>query len=663
MKVVTLAVLALAVIVIMPAASAQTEVPVKNALIVVSPQDDVVLQSMLGAGGSPSSVQKALEIADDLLSTSAPQVSTDAAGRFTLEAPLSPGAYNVTVFAPGFAASSDSMTVDGSGAAKNLTIFMQPSAMVSGRVTDSQGRPVPGVVVAASSPHSANYDITMDDGVFVLDTGLKTGSHNIYAFKPGIDVVMLQGFLNSTELGTLENKVPALFRTEDAGFVSQVLNVQLEQGKLTTLNVQLESSQAISGRVTDDAGSPVQDVAVFAFDGSGAMADTAAITDSDGRYKLGNDLAAGTYIVIISSLFSKGYAPASTTVTVPAENVTDFMLEKSGTISGSVSDASGSPVAGATVLAISKGLDTLYTQSQFLAAGSATAKTGRDGRFILDSGISSGAYIVTASFGSVVASDSVEVQASSPANIVLDFGETIKIKGKVTDGSGKPIENASVVPSFASAIPSAELFAVRTGSDGVYELIVLLKDNSTRSLFDQVAVSADGYKSVTAQSNATAQLDRIPVTKITGVVIAQKQPSPPVETVLTRRGMVIFEHEGAQYDIGLQTNARVLAATFDPPGKSISLDLEGVQDAAGRSEFSIPKEFMSGPFAVTLDGRLAETINTTENQTHSMIAVEHEHDLQHITIQGTTAVPEFPLPAALAAAGLAATLAWKRLKP
>lgn len=150
--------------------------------------------------------------------------------------------------------------------------------------------------------------------------------------------------------------------------------------------------------------------------------------------------------------------------------------------------------------------------------------------------------------------------------------------------------------------------------------------------------------------------------KITGVVIAQKPLSPPVETVLTRKGTVIFEHEGVQYGVGLQTNARVLGATFEPPGKSISRNLEGVQDAAGRSEFSIPKEFMSSPFAVSLDGRPAEEARTTENQTHATIAIDHEHDLQEITIQGATTVPEFPLPAALAAAGMAAALAWKRLR-
>lgn len=657
MKRYSLAVLALAVIMIIPA-SAQTGVPVGNALVVVSARDNVILQSLLETGGPPSGVSKTLKTIEDLLPDPVPRASSDSAGRFVLDAPLRTGTYNVTAFAPGFVASSDVLTVDGGGLSKNLTVFMQPSAMASGHVSDEQGKPVSGIVVAVSSPHSTNYDITMDDGVFVLDTGLKTGSHDIYAFKPGIDITRLQNLLNNTEFGLLENKVPPLFKSDSSGYLSQVLTVQLEQGKLTTLNVQLESSHTISGRVTDGAGSPVADVAVFAFDSSGALVNTAAVTDSQGGYTLGNDLAAGTYRVVIPPLFSRGYASASVSVTVPEENAVDFVLDRSGTISGRVVDASGNPVAGATVFAASK-IDNNTQLSQF-AASMATAKTDRDGRYVLDSGIGSGTYTVTTSFGSVPVSSSTEVRAGSTANIVLGFGETVAIKGKVTDEANRPVENASVVPSFASTISGAELFAAKTGPDGAYELTIPLKENSTRSLFGQVSVSAAGYKSATVQANATVTLEKMPATKIAGVVIAQKPISPPVESVLTRKGTVVFQFEGKQYDVGLQTNARVLDAAFDPSNKSIRIDMEGVQDAAGSSEFSIPKEFMAGPFVVSLDGKIAEGV-TTENQTHTTIEVNHDHDLRQITIQGATAVPEFLLPAAVAAAGIATILAWKRL--
>jgi len=668
-KILALAVLALAVIaiIIMPA-SAQSGVPVKNALVVVvSEQDDAILQSMIAAGGSPSGILNALETAEGLLlSTSAPHVSTDSVGRFALDATLGPGAYNLAVFAPGFVASSESLAIDGEGATRNMTIFMQQSAMLSGRVTNEQGEPLSGIVVAASSPHSVNYDITMDDGVFVLDTGLKTGPHEIYAFKPGIDFDLLQGLLNKPGLGMLDNNKASttIFKSDDNnGYVSHVATVQLEQGKLTTLNVQLKGSHVISGRVMDSAGNAVPNVVVFAFDDRGAMANAAAVTDSDGRYVLGNDLAPGRYTIVIPSLFSESHAPTSVAVTVPAEHAIDFVLNESSAINGRVVDSRGNPVAGASVLAISKNLDLNNTRlAQFLSAGVSATRTDPEGRFTIDSGIGSGTYVITASFGTVPVSGSVEALAGGSAEIILNFGEKITVKGKVTNDAGRPLENASVAPSFASTVAGVELFAARTGPDGTYELVVPLKDNSTRSLFEKVAVSAEGYRSATTQGNSTVMLEKMPTAKITGVVIAQKSLSPPVETVLTRKGTIVFEHEGTPYDVGQQTNARVLAATFDPSSRSVRINLEDVQDAAVRSEFLIPKEFMAGPFVVSLDRAVGENIITTENQTHFIIAVEHEHDLREIMIQGATAVPEFPLPAVLAAAGMAATLAWKRLR-
>ncbi|HEX2557581.1 MAG TPA: carboxypeptidase-like regulatory domain-containing protein [Nitrososphaera sp.] len=659
-----LAALALAIIMVMPAASAQSDsIPVKNALVVLTGQDDSVIQPALAAGGSPSSIRKTLELAKELLSVSAPYAPTDDSGRFTLDAPLNSGAYNVTVFAPGFVTPDAARIAAGSN---NVTVFMQPSAMVSGRVTDEQGRPVPGIVVAAKSPHSANYDMTMDDGVFVLDTGLATGAHKIYAFKPGFDTGRLQSLVNDTRLGMLlDSKFPSFFKTQAAGYMSYSSTVDLEQGKLTTLNIQLKSSQSISGRVADENGSPVPDVAVFAFDNNGTMANAAAITDSEGRYILDNDLSAGTYTVIVPSLFSKGYAPASLKTSVPASSA-DFALRRSSTISGNVVDSSGAAVANATVFAISKSLNLDSTElAEFLAAGAATAKTDGQGKFTMDSGISEGAYAVTASFGNVPVSTSIVVQAGGPVTIALDFSEKVTMTGRVVDGNGKPVESASVVPGFARAIPGAELFAARTGPDGAFLLTVPLRDNSTRSLFSEISVSADGYETVTAPANAgvSVRMEKTPSAKISGVVLAQKSLSPPIETVITRKGTIIFDQEGTKYEVGLQTNSRVLGASFDPPNKRINFELEGAQGAAGRSEFAIPKEFLAGPFVASMDGEVVqpESIRVSENQTHATVELEHEHGLQEITIQGTTAVPEFPLPAALAAAGLAAALLYRRL--
>jgi protocatechuate 3,4-dioxygenase beta subunit len=491
--------------------------------------------------------------------------------------------------------------------------------------------------------------------------------HKIYAFKPGFDTGRLQSLVDDTELGMLlDSKFPSFFKMQAAGYMSYSSTVELEQGKLTTLNIQLKSSQAISGRVADESGNPVPNVAVFAFDSNGTMANAAAITDSDGRYTLDNDLSAGTYTVIIPSLFSKGYAPASLKANVPAASDVNFALHKSSTISGKVVDANGAAVANATVFAISKNLNLDNTElAQFLAAGAATAKTDKQGEFTMDRGISEGAYIVTASFGNVPVSSSIEAQTGSPVTIVLDFSEKITMAGRVIDSNGKPVENASVVPGFASAIPGAELFAARTGPDGAFLLTVPLRDNNTRSLFSEISVSADGYETATAPANAgvSVKMEKTPSAKISGIVLAQKSLSPPIETVLTRKGTIIFDHEGTKYEVWLQTNSRVLGASFDPQNKRINFELEGAQGAAGKSEFAIPKEFLGGPFVVSMDGRIVqpESIKMSENQTHATIELEHEHGLQEITIQGTTAVPEFSLPAALAAAGITAAFLYRRL--
>jgi hypothetical protein len=350
---------------------------------------------------------------------------------------------------------------------------------------------------------------------------------------------------------------------------------------------------------------------------------------------------------------------------VPEGDV-NFTLHKSNTISGKIVDANGAPVANATVFAISKNLNLDNTElAQFLAASAATAKTNGQGVFTMNSGISEGAYSVTASFGNVPVSSSAEVQAGSSVTLALDFREKITINGRVTDSAGRPVENASVVPGFASSIPGAELFGAKTGPGGMFVLTVPLRDNSTRSLFRDLSISADGFKTETvpAKPGVSVTMEKAPSAKVSGFVLAQKSLSPPIETVLARKGTIVFDYEGSKYYVGLQSNSRVVDASFDAQSKQIKIGLEGSQGAAGKSEFEIPKEFMAGPFAISLDGKVAqpESVKVSENQTYTTIEVEHEHGVQEIAIQGTTAVPEFPLPAILAAAGVASVILYRRL--
>ena len=663
-----------AVIIMMPVANAQNDsTGIKNAMVVLNGQKDAEIQPALSAGGSPSNIKRLLELEKELLSITVPYASTGEGGQFEIDIPQnSDTSYNVTVFAPGFV-TSGTTNISTNRITDNTTILMQPSAIVSGHVIDEQGKPVSGIVVAVENPHSANYDMTMDDGVFVLDTNLKTGMHKIYAFKPGIDTPIMQNIFNNTKFAMLlQNKSPSFLRTQKEGYIMYSSPIEVEQGKITTLNIRLYRSQIISGRVLDANGNPIPDAPVFAFNSNGTMANTAAITDSNGRYILDNDLSVGNYTVIVPALFVKGYAPISSTLQLPLKNSVDLILQKSNTISGRIVDANGNPVKNATVFAISKSLNSDHTAlAEFLGEGTAIAKTDEHGFYTMNSGIGEGTYIVTAAFGNVPTSDSIEVQAGdSAANITLNFTETIVANGKVVDSDGKPIENALVMPSFASTVPGVELFSAKTNSNGTFSLIMPLRDNSTRSLFSEISVSADGYNTTNTKANNTytiVKMERMPFVKVSGQIVAQKSLSPSIETVITRKGTIIFNQAGdASYGIDIQTNSRVLDASFDTLNKRITIELEGTQGGAGRSEFAIPKEILTGPFIVTTDGKEADpnSIKVSENQTYSTIELGHDHGSQEIIIQGTTAIPEFPLSASttIAAICLATLLIYKRLR-
>ena len=662
-------VLALAILysAILPVNAQMEGIPVSNALVVIADRDAKELQQLLRAGGTPSNIDKMVDAAQSLLASSAYRASTGEEGQFEISAPFFPGIYNASVFAPGYVATGGpaAITIDGMHTSQNVTVYLQPSAVLTGRVTDPEGKPMPGIIVAVGSRHSSNYDVTMDDGVFVLDTGLKTGTHQIHAFKPPVaNLSKLQDLYGEINL-PIESRVPPFIRGETAGYVAFASTIKLEQGKLTVLNIPLQKSDVVSGRVTNTGGDPVSGVAILAFGQNGNDVKSVAITDTDGNYSLENDLAPGQYDLIVPSIFGRGYSAYNASLTVPANEAVNFVLQNSSIVGGRVVDANGEPVTGARILAIEKKAAQTDSIKEFLAASMAETTSDADGRFVIDHGLANGTYIATASFGDVPVSNSVELGSGrTTAQIPLEFTDIISIEGSIRDPAGLPIESASVIPGFASVFSRPEAFAVSSGTDGRFILRAPVNAAAEESMYDEVVIAAAGYETVTAQvdSNMNVTLDKVAGSTITGTVIAQRSLQPPVEIALSRQGTISLDHNGTVYRVGLHTNSRVIDASFDQPAKKVNIQLEGIQGTAGLSELAIPKELLAGQFTVALDGVMTEEFTISENQTHSIITVNHDHNLQELTIQGTSVVPEFPIVSAIAAMAAAAALAYRRLR-
>lgn len=664
-----LGILAVAIIcsAVLPASAQSDGVPVRNALVVVADHDSEQLQRLLDAGGTPSNVAKMLKAAEELISTSAYSASTSANGTFAFNAPLAAGTYNASVFAPGYVMSgaAPTLAIGTAGESQDVTVFMQPSAVISGKVTGQAGEPLSGIVVAIGSRHSANYDVTMDDGVFVLDTGLTTGTHQIFAFKPALaNASRLQELFEDANI-PIESRVGQFIRKQPEGYIGFATSVKVEQGKLTILNIELADSNMISGKVTNTDGKPVPGVAVLAFGAGSDEVRSIAITDEEGNYTLNNDLAPGQHNIIVPSIFSRGLSSYSANVTVPADTEHDIMLQNSTTIGGRVVDANGNPVAGARVTAIDKQASQAESIQEFLTGSMAETMSGSDGRFAISRGLTNGTYIATAYFGDVPVVSSAEVASGTASEqIKLDFSDVISIRGTVRDKAGIPIENAVVAPGFASVFSNTDAFSVTSGPAGKFELTAPIRDSADESLYDELIVSAPNYETATAQvaPDMEVRLNKINDASISGTVIAQKTAQPPIEVALSRQGTLVFAHNGTEYGVGIRTNSRVVDASFDQPSKRIDLVLEGVQGSAGFSDLAVPKEFLGGPFALSLGGVVSKDFTMSENQTHSVISIAHDHGLQELTLQGTNVVPEFPAAPISAALALVAALAYRRLR-
>lgn len=191
-----------------------------------------------------------------------------------------------------------------------------------------------------------------------------------------------------------------------------------------------------------------------------------ATSDSTGNYNI-TGVEPGTYTVAAyKNGFTRTTSNTTTTFTVEGDATQNASLTllpaAPGTLSGTVKDASGNLIAGATVT--------------FNPAGGGTAQiatTNANGQYSLPT-IPAGTYTGTASFlpaygASTAQSVTITASAASTANFVLSAA-TGTVTGRVINASGNGIANASVI--FTSGSPATVATTATTTADGTYTATV-----------------------------------------------------------------------------------------------------------------------------------------------------------------------------------------------
>jgi protocatechuate 3,4-dioxygenase beta subunit len=171
----------------------------------------------------------------------------------------------------------------------------------------------------------------------------------------------------------------------------------------------------LAGRVTDDAGQPVENATIALKDSSGRAVYTFSLftTGSDGRYTV-QGIVPGRYTV---SAEARGLAPNKKTVDVgEAGAAADIVLTRGGSVKVRVVDGNGQPIEGArVVLTDAAGEPVTRTLSLVNFFESGRDRTGPEGEVTVPD-LAAGAYRVKAtSAGAVLSGDEPSVSVTPGA--------------------------------------------------------------------------------------------------------------------------------------------------------------------------------------------------------------------------------------------------------
>lgn len=452
--------------------------------------------------------------------------TTDAEGRFEFR--VRPATYTLYFHLTGFAPKKVA-NVKVPDTVEPLAVKLDPAAAISGRVVSATGEPMPGFLIHVSIDGPSVSATTDSNGAFTL-TGLPAqmvtlsvmnAEQTIRTAKnvtaPAENVVIElrpttsisgqvrakggapvtdftvelveprqnPGFWTGQERARKISDAEGRFvladvmvmasdlRVKASGYVTVQVPVRLEKGKpVEDLEITLDRAGSLRGRVTTEAGEPLERVIVVRDSGDDSMSTEGGSTDANGEYLL-DSLPFGEANIRFMKV---GYAPAKRTVAIDGgEPRVDVQLSKGESLTGRVVTDAGAAVAEAQVMAHPQGTD----------GGWGRAITDESGRFRMD-GLTAGVYQVRATRRGYLDAEVQNLNVATTSEVTLTMMTGATITGRISGIDAARFTDVNVVARGNRKLVQAPVdaggsYRMEGGPVGKIEVRAQMRSGASRS--------------------------------------------------------------------------------------------------------------------------------------------------------------------------------------